>query len=180
MAIERRTYAKATIAIVVVVVVGYFALGMSGALPAKYDLIRQYLTPSATNNTSAQTTTTDEPNEVTVSGIPTVVNLTSHNDNSYTLKFRCIAGAMDSMSVSIRVMQTNASVYLDGNYRWSIGNDGHSAHYIGRELSLYQETSTLTLHVDGDSTTTRGYVVISFDAPLTNIEADNLQTMVEV
>jgi hypothetical protein len=180
---ERKSYAKTTVAIVVMVVIGYLALCWAGAVPTKYDIVRIAIgSPSDADNTTEATANTPSiENVVKVSGLPDSdhLNLSVEPDNEITITFRCTSGVGEDMRVQALLYDTNATVYFTGNHRWKIV-DNQTAVYMGLELIPYEDTATITLHVDGDSHTQSGVIRIHIDAPDTTIETNHCNGLIMV
>jgi hypothetical protein len=180
---ERKSHAKTTVAIVVMVVIGYLALCWAGAVPMKYDIVRIAIgSPTGSNNTTeAIVPTPSTENVAKVSGLPdnTIVNLSVEPDNEITITFRCTHGEAQDMRVRAIVSDTNATVYLTANHRWKL-IDNQTAVYTGRELVPYEDTASITLHIVGDSHTQTGMIHIIIDAPDCLIETNRCNGLVMV
>lgn len=149
------------IIVVMVVVIGYFALSWAGVVPDKYNIVEYIFgQPEPSDNT---TSTTDLDTTVTrVYGIPSIVNVSETNNSSYEIRFVANEGNCRDFSITLNIPNdcTNASVYIsDASYDWTISPDGQYARFEGQSLIPYEQT-TITLTIVGNSHTMPGSVMV--------------------
>jgi hypothetical protein len=167
---ERKRNAKVAIAVTMVIVVAYFAAGWAQVIPPEYDVIRLLSGNEGATNTTANTGFDNEiTSEVEVAGIPEFVNLTEEPSGDYALTFRVVVGTGDDFVAEITNYGTNASVYWDASSRWTVSEDGLRAVYHGRALGLYETDNTLHLHIEGDTFTVQGGIVLAFASPTSKV-----------
>ena len=149
------------IIIVFGIVIGYFALALTGVLPDSINLVESVWG----DNTISDDDNTTQWSEldsclVQVTGIPDIVNTSASGTNSYTVQFMAMEGSCGDMSFRLMPSMTNATIEItEGLYGWVIADDGLSARYCGGSLIPYEATS-ITLTIGGDQFTKPGSVMV--------------------
>ncbi len=96
-----------------------------------------------------------------IDGIPTEVNITAEENNSFELTFICNESYIDGMHLILTPGDnlTGTEAYFTAtSTNWQISSDQLDARYIGDPLTIGVEINDLILHVDGG--TINGTVVV--------------------
>ena len=155
--VERQTFA---IVIVFGVIVGYFSLAWAGVIPQQYNVIEYYLAEE-TNSTAFSNVY--DPVVVSVTGLPTSVNLSAVSSNSYEITFIALEGSSYNYGIQLNREKsgTNVTIVLSQGSQdsWHIFEDGESAYYYGQIRYPYERT-TITLAINGNEHTRGGVVEV--------------------
>jgi len=144
------------------ILIGYFALSWAGVIPNEYNIVESIWGQDDSGLNTTATQGQVDPSMTTILGIPeSPINLSVSGNNSYQIRFVAEEGLCSNFYIHLDTVHsfTNATLYLVGDYDWSISPDGHTACYQGEGLIPYEE-ETLTLVISGDSDTRAGSVMV--------------------
>lgn len=166
--------------VVFAIIIGYFSLAWAGVVPDDYNVVEHYFgeAPVVDDNTTAQTG--DDISEVAVTGIPSIVNLTESEVNTYEIQFMAVDGGSEDYCIRLMVRNslTNATFELSAlDSGWMFSDEGDYAQYMGGALVPY-ETTSVTLTVTGDEFTRPGSVMVVCSSDGRTVANEGLITVI--